>query len=79
MHQEPQESLAAGEAGAASGGFGRASNCWNWTVKKWKKNKFPGKRRKEIRAIKNTFFVVVGIFFWVFLFALMFLFGWVFF
>lgn len=37
----------AGGAGAASEGFGRASSCWDWAGKKWKKNKFPGKRKKS--------------------------------
>lgn len=66
----------AGGAGAASEGFGRASSCWDWTGKKWKKNKFPGRRKKEIRAIKNT---ILCLFFLGVLLAFMFLFGWVFF
>lgn len=64
----------AGGAGALSEGFGRASSCWDCTGKKWKENKFPGKRKKEIRAIKNTIFCF---FFLDILFALMLLFGWI--
>lgn len=45
--------------------------------KKWKKTKFPGKRKKEIRAIENT--ILCNFFFPGILFALMFLFGWGFF
>lgn len=54
----------AGGAGVASEGFGRASSCLDWTGKKWKKSKFPGKRKKEIRAIKNA--IVFFFFPWVF-------------
>lgn len=47
----------------------------DWEKNGWI-NKFPGRRKKEIRAIKST--ILCGFFLGV-LFALMFLFGWVFF
>lgn len=51
----------AGDAGAAwEGVVERASSCWDCTRKKWKKNSFPGRRKEEIRTVKN---VVLCLFF----------------